>query len=104
MNGIELIAEKARTNREHKGYTPDHDDTHDKGELCAAAVCYLDRGWLQIQQRTPREEPSRPPFIWPFEAGAWKPSDDAIRNLIHAGALLVAEIDRLQRARTGAAS
>lgn len=97
MTGVELIAEKVRTNREHKGYTKEHDLTHDKGELCAAAVCYLDRGWLQIQQKKPREEPRRPPFIWPFEYSAWNPSDDPIRNLVHAGALIAAEIDRLQQ-------
>lgn len=97
MNALELIAEKHRTNQEHKGYTAAHDDTHTNGELSAAATCYLDRGWLQIQQRAPREEPRKPPFIWPFEAAAWKPSDDPIRNLVHAGALIVAEIERLRR-------
>ena len=99
MTAIEMIAEKVRTNVEHKGYTAEHDDAHNKGELCAAATCYLDRGWLQIQQKQPREEPSKPPFIWPFESASWKPSDDPIRNLVHACALIVAEIGRLQRAK-----
>lgn len=34
---------------------------------------------------------------WPFDASWWKPSNDPIRNLIKAGALIAAEIDRLQR-------
>jgi hypothetical protein len=97
MTGSELIAEKVRTNREHKGYTAEHDDVHDEGELCAASVCYLDRAWLQIQQKSPRQE--SPPYIWPFEQNAWNPSDDPVRNLVHAGALIAAEIDRLKRKR-----
>lgn len=100
MTGSELIAEKIRTNREHKGYTAKHDNKHDnkhdKGELYAAAVCYLDRAWLQIQQKTPLKGPG-PLYMWPFEEAAWKSSDDPIRNLVHAGALIAAEIDRLQR-------
>ncbi len=37
---------------------------------------------------------------WPedWEAEAWKPSADPVRNLVKAGALIAAEIDRLQRA------
>jgi len=34
---------------------------------------------------------------WPWEREAWKPSEDPIRNLVKAGALIAAEIDRLQR-------
>ena len=35
---------------------------------------------------------------WPWDMKWWKPSDeDPIRNLVKAGALIAAEIDRLQR-------
>jgi hypothetical protein len=39
------------------------------------------------------------PNDWPKEWNVdwWKPSDDPIRNLVKAGALIAAEIDRLQR-------
>lgn len=36
---------------------------------------------------------------WPWEDAAWKPVDDPIRNLVKAGALIAAEIDRLLRAQ-----
>lgn len=98
MTGLEMIVEKFRTNVDHKGYDAAHDDAHTDGELCAAANCYFDRAWLQIQGKDPRT-PERPPFLWPFEPEAWKPSDDPVRNLVHAGALIAAEIDRLQRTR-----
>lgn len=87
MTGTELITEKVRTNREHKGYTAEHDATHDKSEMVEAAVCYLDNV-LGLERAD-----------WPFEVESWKPSDDPIRNLVHAGALIAAEIDRRQRQR-----
>lgn len=40
---------------------------------------------------------------WPFDAEWWKPSNDPVRNLVKAGALIAAEIDRLLRAQGGAA-
>lgn len=39
----------------------------------------------------------RAPREWPLAAELWKPSPDAARNLDKAGALLAAEIDRLER-------
>ena len=37
---------------------------------------------------------------WPFEDAAWKPSHDPVKNLVKAGALIAAEIDRLQRQKS----
>ncbi len=39
-------------------------------------------------------------YQWPedWEAEVWKPSADPVHNLVKAGALIAAEIDRLQRA------
>jgi hypothetical protein len=34
---------------------------------------------------------------WPWDEKWWKPSTNPIRNLVKAGALIAAEIDRLQR-------
>jgi hypothetical protein len=34
---------------------------------------------------------------WPWDERWWKPSNDPIRDLVKAGALIAAEIDRLQR-------
>lgn len=102
MTGIEMIAEKVRTNRENKGYTKEHDLTHDKGELIVAAECYLARAGLQVHLGNIDYGPEGPnymPEAWPFERASWKPSDDPIRNLVHAGALIAAEIDRLSNGR-----
>jgi hypothetical protein len=39
-------------------------------------------------------------YSWPWDAEWWKPSPDSVRNLVKAGALIAAEIDRLQRKET----
>ena len=37
----------------------------------------------------------KPPRGWPWEPADWKPDNDPVRNLVKAGALIAAEIDRL---------
>lgn len=37
---------------------------------------------------------------WPWDAKWWKPSDDPIKNLVKSGALIAAEIDRLQNIKS----
>ena len=102
MTGIELIAEKARTNREHKGYTAAHDDEHVLGELSQAGAAYAKVASAQCRGAEAVEFDADMMVSegeWPFEPESWKPSDDPMRNLVHAGALIVAEIERLQRQR-----
>jgi hypothetical protein len=64
-------------------------DAHEGNELLQAAVWYLDNGAEFDFGLT------LPP--WPWEQSTWKPSDDRVRQLVKAGALIAAEIDRLQR-------
>lgn len=95
MNGAELIAAERQRQTEAEGWTPEHDDEHTKGELVHAARAYASCYQL--------------PFFhaehagWPWDEASWKPNADPVRNLAKAGALIAAEIDRLQRA-TGATS
>ena len=39
-SGIEAIAAERQRQIEAEGWTPGHDDTHDRGELARAAACY----------------------------------------------------------------
>lgn len=65
-----------------EGWGLGHDDTQVQGELPRAASCYA---WpVNIGQR------------WPWHKLWWKPAGPR-RNLIKAAALLVAEIERLDR-------
>lgn len=90
--GIELIAEERERQISQEGWTPEHDDGHKRGELLDAGIGYI-HGAINVGH--PAME--RPPITWPWEAESWKPSEDPVRNLVKAGALLAAEIDRLQR-------
>lgn len=92
--GATLIAWERQRQLADKGWSPSHDDEHTEAELAAAAECYLE-AYQGIVYPT-----GRPSSVWPFEAEAWKPSEKNIDNLIRAGALIAAEIDRLRRLDT----
>ncbi|EOX8499763.1 DUF550 domain-containing protein [Salmonella enterica] len=79
----DVIAERQRQ-VSVKGWTPEHDDTYTCGELSGAAISYI--------------EPMEAVFYWPAEwhDDSFKPSDER-RNLVKATALLLAEIERLDR-------
>lgn len=76
-----------------EGWTPVHDDGHDKGELAVAAACYATESFCLLQ----REPETDVPFEWPWEPSWWKPGTPR-RMLVKAAALIVAEIERLDRA------
>lgn len=77
-----------------EGWTPEHDDQHEVGELATAAACYAGNaggyvwagGW--------------PGEVWPWAREWWKPSAPR-RDLVKAAALILAEIERLDRAEGG---
>lgn len=121
----DVLAERRRQ-VEAEGWTPAHDDEHDKGEMAGAAAVYALHGatykpWQPPEPkgfeavREARKEASKslgtlksalasmraknpaPPRCWPWHIDWWKPSDPR-RNLVKAGALILAEIERLDRA------
>lgn len=93
MNGAELIAAERRRQIDAEGWTPEHDADHTEGELYRAAMAYL----KVVHYPTRYDRGQLPPENWPWADEYWKPSTDPIRNLVKAGALIAAEIDRLQR-------
>lgn len=100
MTGIQLIALERQRQVDDEGCTPECDALHGSGDLALAAIAYAHEGvaaqgeWVN-HPRVPR---GRAPQQWPWDSKFWKPSDDPVRNLVKAGALIAAEIDRLQRA------
>lgn len=97
MTGIELIADERQRQIEKEGWTLKHDIfEHQHGQLADAAVSYAlteeERKKLCHLAKTDEDVPP----TWPFEKAYWKPCpDDRIKELVKAGALIAAEIDRL---------
>jgi len=84
--GIELIAKERERQIAEEGWTKEHDALHVNDELALAAVCYA----------TPPYKDHRGSY-WPWSFDWFKPSPyNRIRELVKAGALIAAEIDRLQ--------
>jgi hypothetical protein len=76
-----------------EGYSPAHDDFHMAGELAQAASAYAHRASIEDPAARKR---LGVPMAWPWLAHWWKPTDPR-RDLVKAGALIVAEIERLDR-------
>ena len=95
MTGIELIAAERERQISVEGWTAEHDDKHNNRQLVRAAACYADPTYETVEF-----EMRDTPYRWPWEPSWWKPDRDPIRNLVKAGALIAAEIDRMQRAST----
>lgn len=94
--GIELIAEERTRQIEVEGFTPEHDDQHNRGQLAAAADSYRIYADMLIEHGD-----NLPacfiPKQWPWERSWWKPSKDPVRNLVKAGALYQAQADFFRR-------
>lgn len=92
--GIELIAEERKRQIEEEGWTKEHDAVHTRGELAKAAAAYA---LPPLCRADYAPDIAAAPFMWPWNKSFWKPvPNDRIRELVKAGALIAAEIDRLQ--------
>ena len=102
MSVIDEIAAERRRQIEVEGWTPEHDDGHDCREMAQAAACYAEqyagRQWVYHDAEYGPEhyQADEPHDDWPWDESWWKPKDPR-RDLIRAAALLVAEIERLDR-------
>lgn len=75
--GTQLI--ETERQRQRREWGDEHDDEHTGGELVEAAIAYAEGNGAR----------------WPWRDG-WKP-DTRVDDLVKAGALIAAEIDRLRR-------
>ncbi len=115
-SGIGLITAERLRQIEVEGWTAKHDDEHERGELASAAICFASP--FQPFVLDHRTQPDEYKFVdayppsWDIKwdkrlrshAGYGDvvenqdlPINERIRNLVKAGALIAAEIDRLQR-------
>ena len=116
----DVLAERQRQ-IEAEGWTPDHDDQHDRGELAEAGACYAHTASLASycahqqslseDQRdidldeipapnkwgAPEARDESMDLSWPWAEKWWKPGERR-RMLVKSAALILAEIERLDRA------
>jgi hypothetical protein len=97
---MNLAGERHRQIAE-EGFDAAHDDAHSEGQLARAAASYalvsiveegaVDIGYVSSHLQKVLE------WLWPWSVDWWKPKDRRC-DLVRAGALIVAEIERLDRA------
>lgn len=97
VEAVKIIASERLRQQTVEGYDPSHDDKHDRSQLWFAARCYhasANSGDVNA-------------FLdwWPWDLKYWKPIKrdgtqevDKKLCLIKSGALIVAEMSRLDRA------
>ena len=108
--GIELIAEERQRQIDVKGYDANHDLHHNFEELTNAAKTYINAAFLTTESKErgysneaaiswhEYNEPWEWKYLklgWPWEEDSFKPTTP-LQDLIKAGALIAAAIDRLQ--------
>ncbi len=90
-----------------EGWSPEHDDKHRRGEMALAAAAYAQHGvakvdpWVKVgfagrSQMAGDFSISDLLFPTNWDWKWWKPKDHRA-NLVRAAALIVAEIERLDR-------
>lgn len=89
-SGIERIASERQRQKLQEAFDNEHDAKWVNGELSKAACCYAYPNYnndIDIQSN----------LRWPFDEIYYKPNPyDRVKDLAKAGALIAAEIDRLQ--------
>lgn len=84
---VDMLMERERQVAQ-EGFQPERDDGYTDGQLLKAAAVYLLRSaglaLLRVRNLWP----------WPIE---WLKADDKYRNLVKAGALVIAEAERRER-------
>jgi hypothetical protein len=92
-----MIATERKRQIDEEGWSESHDDLLDRFQLSNAAIAYLNPSNSNHVRR-----------FWPFDWKWWKPVHASMgvpyeiaqmKNLVKAGALIAAEIDRLERVK-----
>ncbi|PKH44529.1 hypothetical protein KKB3_01695 [Dehalococcoides mccartyi] len=117
MTGIELITAERKRQIEVKGFDAKHDDGYynASGELAFAAICYaspepvylldssrnsfefFDPFPLEWDEKCDKRARVNGGYLGKLIPNGKQSTSQRIRNLVKAGALIAAEIDRLQR-------
>lgn len=94
---VEEVMQERLRQVEAEGWSHAHDDSHTEDQLSRAAVAYI------LAANSHKADPELVEMIghndsvWPWDSSWWKPTNKR-RDLIKAAALIIAEIERLDRA------
>jgi hypothetical protein len=99
--GVELIAEERQRQIDIEGYNEEHDSQHKVSEFISAAGSYADSAVMYALKEEGATNDAltngipflKKSFVWGYDA--FKPTG-CLKDLIKAGALIAAAIDRLQ--------
>lgn len=86
-NAVQSVIAERQRHQSVERWTPEHDDQYSKSQLLWAASCYVMNAIHPF---------NRIPFDWPWDSRWWKPTSPR-RDLVKAGALILAEIERIDR-------
>lgn len=89
------VASERRRQIEVEGWSTEHDDLYIDCQLASAAACYA----VCSEERHLKKLNYDGVRLWPWSLAWWKPSSYR-RNLVKAAALLLSEIERLDRSTT----
>jgi hypothetical protein len=99
------VVRERRRQVEGEGFTAAHDDAHGGGEIALAAASYAYSSVLNEQERRDHHDAlyglrrgfiSIVRLLWRWEAHWFKPRSRR-DDLVRAGALIIAEIERIDR-------
>lgn len=101
MTGAEQIAAERRRQKTDEGHTDEADDQWKEGQLARAAVCYtVPTEFFPVLFGKARFDGV--PDFWPWDKKWYNPkAARRVQDLVRAGALIAAEIDRLDREQGG---
>lgn len=98
---LAVIAERRRQ-IDVEGWSQEHDDAHEAGELAKAGAAYASKADLHVRLK---DYPGRQqtaeafcPNVWPWSMDWWKPTGFR-RDLVKAAALITAEGEKFDRNR-----
>jgi len=93
LEPLKLIFQERERQIYEKNHTPELDDKYENLELVKAAICYAMGEKLVLRGGTHMGH------VWPWGFRNHVRSDDRMKNLATAGALIMAEMEREMRLR-----
>ena len=95
--GTYLIKQERERQITELGYDAEHDDQHQAGEILVGAL-HLAEHVLAEDMFEKRDWLDEPEYTWPWPDNKPDYTVPAVRRLTIAGAMIAAEIDRINRA------